>query len=63
MTNQWKSDIQELGKLFDELARYGTKTRRGMPCRCHWVYASGRCKFYGGLSTGPKTEAGRRRAL
>ena len=38
--------------------RCGAKTRRGTPCRCK-ALPSGRCKFHGGLSTGPKTAAGK----
>jgi hypothetical protein len=38
-------------------ARCGAKTRRGTPCQCP-AMANGRCRLHGGLSTGPKTEAG-----
>lgn len=34
----------------------------GRPCRGRSL-ANGRCKYHGGLSTGPKTEEGRLRAL
>ena len=38
----------------------GAKTKRsGQPCKSGAIYTNGRCKFHGGLSTGPKTEAGR----
>lgn len=38
----------------------GAKTRSGKPCKNDGTsYANGRCKFHGGASTGPKTEAGR----
>jgi len=37
----------------------GAKTRAGTPCKQRAVYRNGRCKFHGGLATGPKTEAGR----
>lgn len=40
----------------------GAKTRRGTPCRCK-ALPNGRCKFHGGMSTGPRTEDGMRRAL
>lgn len=40
----------------------GAKTRKGTPCKLTSLYRSGRCKFHGGLSTGPKTEEGKRRA-
>jgi len=41
----------------------GAKTRQGTPCRNTCIYTNGRCKNHGGLSTGPKTTAGRARAL
>ena len=34
------------------------RTRQGTPCECKPL-ANGRCKFHGGLSTGPKSEAGK----
>lgn len=39
---------------FDEL-RCGAKTRAGTPCKRRDLYASGRCRLHGGLSTGPKS--------
>lgn len=41
--------------------RCGAKTRKGTPCRCK-ALPSGRCRFHGGLSTGPVTAAGRRQS-
>ena len=41
----------------------GAKNRRGEPCQCKQVFRGGRCLFHGGLSTGPKTEEGKARAL
>jgi hypothetical protein len=41
----------------------GAKTRSGSPCKRTDIYLNGRCKFHGGLSTGPKTPAGRARAV
>lgn len=38
------------------------KTKAGTPCKLKAIYANGRCKFHGGLSTGPKTEAGKEQA-
>jgi hypothetical protein len=32
----------------------GAKTRAGTPCKRRDLYISGRCKFHGGMSTGPK---------
>lgn len=37
----------------------GAKTRAGTPCKQKAIYWNGRCKFHGGLATGPKTEAGK----
>src|SRR6266568_6743549 len=41
--------------------RCGAKTRAGRPCRMRVEFGKARCRFHGGLSTGPKTEAGRAR--
>ncbi len=40
--------------------RCGAKTRKGAPCRSP-AMPNGRCRMHGGKSTGPKTEAGRKR--
>jgi len=40
-------------------ARCGAKTRRGTSCKHTPIPGRTRCKFHGGLSTGPKTEAGK----
>lgn len=37
----------------------GAIKKDGTPCRQKAIYANGRCKFHGGLSTGPTTEAGK----
>ena len=37
----------------------GAIKKDGTPCRQKAIYANGRCKFHGGLSTGPVTKAGR----
>jgi hypothetical protein len=42
----------------------GGKSRRtGNPCQSRMLYTNGRCKWHGGLSTGPKTAAGKARSL
>lgn len=41
----------------------GAKTRQGTPCKNTRLYNNGRCKNHGGLSTGPRTEEGKTRAL
>jgi hypothetical protein len=33
--------------------RCGAKTRKGTPCQAQ-ALANGRCKYHGGLSTGPR---------
>lgn len=38
------------------------KTRAGTPCKLTSIYDSGRCKLHGGMSTGPKSAAGRRQS-
>lgn len=43
--------------------RCNAKTRQGTPCQCQPVPGKRRCKFHGGLSTGPKTAEGRQRSL
>ena len=64
-----------LGRCFSDKGRYrwrkkpvrlrrtvapcGAKTRKGTPCQCLPVVGRLRCKYHGGMSTGPKTEAGR----
>lgn len=40
----------------------GAKTRAGTPCKLTGIYGNGRCKFHGGLSTGPKTPEGKKRS-
>jgi len=40
----------------------GAKTRKGTPCKRKDIYQNCRCRLHGGLSTGPKTKAGKRRS-
>ena len=40
----------------------GAKTRQGGTCKLTNIYTNGRCKFHGGLSTGPKTRTGRQKS-
>jgi hypothetical protein len=37
----------------------GARTKAGTPCKLTAIYINGRCKWHGGCSTGPKTEAGK----
>ncbi len=46
--------------VFTARPKCGALTRRDTPCK-RKALANGRCPNHGGLSTGPKTEAGRRR--
>lgn len=39
----------------------GERTRKGTPCKAKALRGKMRCKFHGGASTGPKTQAGRDR--
>jgi hypothetical protein len=41
--------------------RCGAKTRAGGTCQVRVELGKARCRFHGGLSTGPKTKAGRAR--
>ena len=40
----------------------GAKTRAGTPCKLKSIFENGRCKFHGGLSTGPTTAEGKQRS-
>jgi hypothetical protein len=44
-----------------DLARCGALTRAGGLCRVRVEPGKARCRFHGGLSTGPKTAEGRAR--
>lgn len=40
----------------------GARTRAGTPCKRIDIFANGRCKLHGGMSTGPRTKAGKARS-
>lgn len=40
----------------------GAMTRKGTSCRNIALFSNGRCRFHGGLSTGPRTEEGKRKS-
>jgi hypothetical protein len=40
----------------------GARTRAGTPCKRTDLHTNGRCKLHGGMSTGPRTKAGKARA-
>ncbi len=54
-------NLPSLPRVLSELT-CGAKTRKGTPCKRKDIYRSGRCKFHGGLSTGPTSEEGKRRS-
>ena len=63
MSKKQFEDYREWLAFID--AKGGTcnaKTRAGTPCKQRGLYTSGRCKLHGGLSTGPKTEEGKKRS-
>jgi DNA-binding XRE family transcriptional regulator len=41
--------------------RCGARTRKGTPCKAKALPGKTRCKFHGGMSTGPKTVEGRQK--
>ncbi len=41
----------------------GAKNRNGLPCQCKLLLRGGKCKFHGGMSTGPKTQDGKKKSL
>ncbi len=47
----------------EKARRCGAKTRRGTACQCKPMPDKDRCKIHGGASTGPRTLAGRVKAL
>ena len=56
--------IESFPEFPPELRRLecGAHARSGRPCRNTNLGPSARCKFHGGASTGPKTEAGKARS-
>lgn len=66
---KWESELpnghvrdEERARLREDLSRpCGARTRAGHPCRRKGLGKGGRCPNHGGLSTGPRTEAGRQR--
>ncbi len=55
--------LSEAGQVMDKKPleppkRCSAKTRKGSPCQCKPLPGKARCKFHGGLSTGPKTKEG-----
>ena len=59
-----ESEPPDFPRLPDDLRGLtcGATTRAGTPCKRTDLYDSGRCRLHGGLSTGPRTPEGKRRA-
>ncbi|WP_376873307.1 HGGxSTG domain-containing protein [Albirhodobacter sp. R86504] len=53
--------LRLIGPLTGQRVRCGAKTRKGTPCAAMSLPNKRRCKFHGGMSTGPKTQEGRDR--
>jgi hypothetical protein len=49
--------------LHGKLICGATRKRDGKPCESKRLLRGGRCRFHGGMSTGPRTDAGKARAL
>ena len=43
--------------------RCNATTRKGKPCQAEGSGKGGRCRFHGGMSTGPKSPEGKARSL
>jgi hypothetical protein len=54
-------DISASARVSGTVAICGARTRSGEKCRQLGMVPSGRCRFHGGLSTGPRTPEGRER--
>ena len=59
----WRQqDLEERARLREQRKQpCGAMTRAGCPCRRKGLGKGGRCANHGGMSTGPKTDAGRQR--
>ena len=54
-------DLRAMKRAQKHRQQCGAKTRKGRPCKLLSEAGRRRCKFHGGLSTGPKTPAGKAR--
>jgi len=52
---------REQDRVANMRVQCGAKTRKGRPCKLMSEAGRKRCKFHGGMSTGPKTVEGRKR--
>jgi len=62
--NGYPNTRPKLKPLPDDLRglECGAATRAGTPCKQTAIFINGRCKWHGGLSTGPKSTDGKRAA-
>lgn len=67
----WERPLPPISQLLKRMAKWkhkyrprcGAKTKKnGQPCQCKVVPGKKRCKWHGGLSTGPRTPEGKERA-
>jgi len=63
---RWRAELErreeaQAERQAQRSSRCGAKTRAGHPCRRKGLGAGGRCPNHGGMSTGPRTKAGRER--
>ncbi len=66
LDRRWQAELQRIRQAEErrkatQRVVCGANTRIGRPCRALSEPGKQRCRFHGGMSTGPKTEAGRRR--
>lgn len=66
MDRKWRAELQRLKEAEEHRKATrrvicGARTRSGRPCRAKSEPGKQRCRFHGGMSTGPKSEAGRQR--
>jgi hypothetical protein len=64
-TNQCQGPAPTIGERLGKIhiQTCGARNRKGQPCQVKTLSRNGRCKFHGGLSTGPKTPEGKAKAL
>lgn len=59
ITAQMRRELREVNRSL----KCGARTRDGGKCQMRPEDGKDRCRLHGGLSTGPKTEEGKRRSL
>lgn len=58
-----KSEVTRARAFFVRGGKCGARTQTGRPCRAKGLGCTYRCRWHGGMSTGPKTPEGRTKAL